>query len=83
MLTGFGRFKSKADSDLNELGAVTLVGTSEQLLAVADFIQRCAIAMGKEPAWDHEHLQDTWRQWKQGDLDLIVAKIPKDGKSAD
>jgi hypothetical protein len=83
MLTGYGRSKSKADSDLKELSAVTLAGTSEQLLAVADFIQRCAIAMEKEPAWDHEHLQDSWRQWKQGDLDLIVAKIPKDAKNAD
>jgi hypothetical protein len=75
MLVGYGRSKSETDAELYELSAVTIGGTSQQLLAVADFIRRCAVAMANDPAWDHEHLQDAWTQWKQGDLDLIVAKV--------
>jgi hypothetical protein len=75
-MKAYGYIKKHANADgLFELKEVTLQTTPKNLRAIAGFILRAADTLeAKRKTFEHLHLQDSWKQWRKGYPDIIIAK---------
>jgi hypothetical protein len=64
--------------DLLSLRDVSILASSEELLALAAFFAKCAFEMQREESWDHAHFGDFFGNSSRLDVDIIVASSKKE-----
>lgn len=80
-MKGFGYCRDDDESLVMELREMTLVGTPDEIRRVARFLKSTADEMERfDTSFGHRHLRDTWRDWNESHVDVIVA-TPVSGTS--
>ena len=60
------------EKELQEMEEISFLASSEQLTAVANFLLKYADIMKKNKDFEHAHLQDEYKDWKDTFPDVII-----------
>jgi hypothetical protein len=67
-----------SDDDKNHiqtLSEVSIVASTDELLALSAFFAKCAYEIKNEGSWDHAHFHDFVCKTLDRDIDIIVSPI--------